>query len=102
MVSDELGMQLHDRDTLGEPLTTQEQAQLAEWYAAKDAAEAAMFAASQPAPLPNLVALETQVDQAIADVALSAQRLQQITVENKFLRGEITGLKQQLATPRSA
>jgi hypothetical protein len=101
MVSDELGMQLHDRDTLGEPLTTQEQAQLAEWYAAKDAAEAAMFAASQPAPLPNLVALETQVDQAIADVALSAQRLQQITVENKFLRGEITGLKQHHAHGRT-
>jgi hypothetical protein len=101
MVSDELGMQLHDRDTLGEPLTAQEQAQLAEWYAAKDATEAAMLAATQTT-LPNLAALETQVDRAIADVALSAQRLQQITVENKSLREEITGLKQQLATPRSA
>lgn len=101
MVSDELGMQLHDRDTLDEPLTAQEQAQLTEWYAAKDAAEAAMFTATQ-APLPNLAALETQVDRAIAELALSAQRLQQITVENKFLRKEITGLKQQLASPRSA
>jgi hypothetical protein len=101
MVNDQLGMQLHDRDTLGEPLTAQEQTQLAEWYAAKDATEAAMFAATQTT-LPNLAALETQVDRAIAEVALSAQRLQQITVENKFLREEITGLKQQLATPRSA
>jgi hypothetical protein len=101
MVTDELGMQLHDRDTLGEPLTAQEQAQLAEWYVAKDSTEATMFAATQTT-LPNLAALETQVDRAIADVALSAQRLQQITVENKSLREEITGLKQQLATPRSA
>jgi hypothetical protein len=101
MVSDELGMQLHDRDTLGEPLTAQEQTQLAEWYAAKDAAEAVMFAATQ-ATLPNLAALETQVDRAIAELAVSAQRLQQITVENKSLREEITELKQQLATPRSA
>ncbi len=101
MVSDEIGMQLHNRDTLNEPLTIQEKAQLTEWYAAKDAAEAAMFTATQ-APLPNLAALETQVDRAIAELALSAQRLQQITVENKFLREEIIGLKQQLATPRSA
>jgi hypothetical protein len=101
MVNDELGMQLHDRDTLGEPLTAQEQTQLAKWYAAKDAAEAAMFAATQ-ATLPSLAALETQVDRAIAELAVSAQRLQQITVENKSLREEITGLKQQLAIPRSA
>ncbi len=80
MVSDELGMQLHDRDTLGKPLTAQEQTQLAAWYAA----EAAMFAATQ-APLPNLAALETQVDRMISELAVSAQRLQQITVENKSL-----------------
>jgi predicted nucleic acid-binding Zn-ribbon protein len=101
MVSDELGMQLHDRDTLGEPLTAQEQTQLAEWYATQDAAEAAMFAATQTT-LPNLAALETQVDRAISELAMSAQRLQQITVENKSLREEISRLKQQLATPRSA
>ena len=87
MVSDELGMQLHDRDTLGEPLTAQEQAQLNNWYAAKDAAEAAMFMATQ-VPLPNLAALETQVDHAIAELARSAQRLQQMTVENKSTKGE--------------
>ncbi len=85
MVNDQLGMQLHDRDTLGEPLTTQEQAQLAEWYAAKDATEATMFAAPQTI-LPNLAALETQVDRAIAELAISTQLLQRITIENKFLR----------------
>jgi hypothetical protein len=32
MVSDELGMQLHDRETIGESLTAQEKAQLEAWY----------------------------------------------------------------------
>jgi GH24 family phage-related lysozyme (muramidase) len=47
MLSDELGMQLHDRETIGEPLTTQEKAQLEAWYAQKDAAETAMLKASE-------------------------------------------------------
>ncbi len=41
-------------------------------------------------------------DRSIAELAVNAQRLQQITVENKSLREAITGLRQQLATPRSA
>jgi septal ring factor EnvC (AmiA/AmiB activator) len=101
MVSDQLGMQLHDRQTLGAPLTTEENAQLAAWYAHKDAAEAALLAA-HPTPPANLTQLQTQVDAATEHLALSAQQLQQITVENKSLREEISQLKQQLATPRSA
>jgi peptidoglycan hydrolase CwlO-like protein len=101
MVSDELGMQLHDRDTLGEPLTDLERSQLEDWYAEKDAAEATMLKAAQT-PLPNLENLQAQVDTAIEQLALSTQQLQQITVENKSLREEIAVLKQQLATPRFA
>jgi hypothetical protein len=101
MVSDEIGMELHNRHTLGEPLTAQEAGQLEAWYAEKDAAEAAMFAANA-APWPNLTTLQAQVDQSVEQLTLSAQRLQQITVENNLLREEIAELKQQLATPRSA
>jgi hypothetical protein len=57
MVSDEIGMQLHDRETIGEPLTAQEKAQLEAWYTQKDVAEAAMLEADQ-VPLPNLVVLQ--------------------------------------------
>jgi cell division protein FtsB len=101
MLSDELGMQLHDRETVGEPLTTHEKTQLEAWYAEKDAAETAMLKASQ-VPLPNLVILQEQVDIAISQLTAGIQQLQQITQENRSLREEIDRLKQQLAIPQSA
>jgi hypothetical protein len=101
MVSDELGMQLHDRETIGEPLTAQEKEQLEAWYAQKDAAEAAMLKAAQ-VPLPNLVVLQDQVDTVISQLTVGVQQLQQITQENRSLREEIAELKQQLAIPHSA
>ncbi len=101
MVSDKLGMQLHDRYTLGELLTAQEKAQLEAWYAQKDVAETAMLEATQ-VPLPNLVVLQDQVDTVISQLITGVQQLQQITQENKSLREEIAEIKQQLAIPRSA
>jgi hypothetical protein len=101
MLSDELGMQLHDRETTGESLTPQEKAQLEAWYAQQDAAETAMLEATQM-PLPNLVVLQDQVDTAIAQLTVGVQQLQQITQENKSLREEIAEIKQRLAIPRSA
>lgn len=101
MISDELGMELHDRYTLDEPLTSQEQAQLEAWYAQKDSAEAVLLEQNQP-QLPNLTMLQAQLDAALAQLTAVIQRLQQITLENDAIREEIAGLKQQLATPRSA
>ncbi len=101
MLSDELGMQLHDRETIGELLTIQEKAQLEAWYAQKDAAETAMLNVSQ-VPLPNLVVLQEQVDITISQLTAGIQRLQQITQENKSLREEIAKLKQQFTLPQSA
>jgi hypothetical protein len=101
MLSDELGMQLHDRETKGEPLTKQERTQLEAWYAQKDAAEKSMLETAQM-PLPNLVALQDQVDIAIEQLAAGVQQLQQITQENKALRQEISEIKQQLSIPQSA
>jgi hypothetical protein len=101
MISNELALQLHDRDTLGQILTQQEQDQLAQWYAEQDAAETALLEASST-PLPDLATLQIQVDQASSQVSLSVQRLQQMMNENNLLREEIAGLKQQLTTPRSA
>jgi hypothetical protein len=88
MLSDELGMRLHERETMGEPLTAQEKAQLEAWYAQKDAAETAMFASTQ-VPLPNLVILQNQVDIVISQLVTDVQQLQQITQENKLLREKI-------------
>jgi hypothetical protein len=101
MLSDELGMQLHDRETTGESLTTQEKAQLEAWYVQQDAAETAMLKAAQM-PLPNLVFMQDRIDAAISQLSVGVQRLQQITHENKSLREEIEGIKQQLTIPQSA
>jgi hypothetical protein len=101
MLSDELGMQLHDRETTGELLTAQEKAQLEDWYAQKDSAEKSMLEATQ-VPLPNLVVLQDQVDIAIEQLTAGVQQLHQMTQENKSLRKEIAEIKQQLAVPRSA
>ncbi len=101
MLSDALGMQLHNRETTGELLTTQEKAQLEAWYAQKDAAETAMLNVSQ-VPLPNLAVLQEQVDITLSQLTAGVQRLQQITQENKSLRAEIAQLKQQFTLPQSA
>lgn len=68
MVSDEIGMKLHDRATTGEALSPAEQAQLKAWYAAKDQAEAAMFRPIS-IPLADLTTLQTQIDQTLAELA---------------------------------
>jgi hypothetical protein len=101
MLSDELGMQLHDRETIGEQLTAQEKAQLEDWYAQKDAAEKSMLEAAQ-LPLPNLFVLQDRVDIAIEQLTTGVQQLQQITQENKSLREEIAEIKQQFTVRRSA
>jgi hypothetical protein len=101
MLSDELGMQLHDRETTGEPLTIQEKSQLEAWYAQQDAAEMIMLKANQM-PLPNLVFMQDQIDTAISQLTVSVQRLEQITQENKSLREEIEGIKQPITIPQSA
>jgi hypothetical protein len=101
MVSDELGMQLHDRETIGEQLTVREKDQLEAWYAQKDAVEKSMLEATQ-LPLPSLVVLQDQVDIAIEQLTVGVQRLQQITQENKLLREEIAEIKQQFTVRQSA
>jgi cell shape-determining protein MreC len=101
MVSDELGRQLHNRETLGESLTYQEQAQLEAWYAEQDRAEVAILSASQDS-LSDPKNLQDQVNEAIEQLALSTQQLQRITSENQSLREEIARLKQQVATQQSA
>lgn len=101
MIRDELGMELHDRYTLDEPLTSQEQAQLEAWYEQKDSAEAALLEQNQP-QLPNLTMLQAQLDATLAQLTAVIQSLQQITLENDSIREEVALLKQQLSTPRSA
>jgi hypothetical protein len=95
MTSDEFGKQLHDRATRGETLSLEEQAQLEEWYAAQDRAEAADLGLTVSAE--TITVLQAQVASALEQLAVVVQRIQEITKENQALRHEISRLRQQLA-----
>jgi hypothetical protein len=99
-IPDDLGQQLHDRATRGEPLGAEEQAQLQEWYARHDQEEMTRLAA---APLPrDLVELQALVQQATAQLVTQAQRIQALTAENAQLRREIAVLQKQLLSKLTA
>jgi peptidoglycan hydrolase CwlO-like protein len=100
-VTDEMGMELHDRFTQDQPLTPDEMSLLETWYAQQDSAESMLL--NQPlSSLPNLVSLQHQVDATLEQLISVTQRIQQVSGENDELRREIAVLQQQLTVPRSA
>jgi peptidoglycan hydrolase CwlO-like protein len=99
VIADDVAQQLHHRATLGQQLSAEEQAQLAEWYAAQDAAEQALLSRNQ-APS-KLQQLREQVRAAMAQVSGLAERNQRLAAENEKLRHEIEVLQQQLAQKRN-
>jgi uncharacterized coiled-coil DUF342 family protein len=100
-IPDELGFILHDRLTVGEMLTVEEEHQLEAWYRARDEAEAAWLNPIS-ATRPDLAGLQSQVDVVLNELTVVTQRIQQVSSENQEIRREIAGLYQQLAMPRSA
>jgi len=101
MDADQLGLQLHDRATRGEPLTSEETLQLETWYAQRDSIEHQQLIISV-APTANLAALQSQIEALLIQLTSMTQRIQQIASENEVLRQENAALRQQLAMPRSA
>ncbi len=94
MDSDELAKQLHDKVTRGVVLSPDEQAQLDAWYTQQDAVESAMLAQTN---LPQtLVALQAQVDAAVAQLLTVTQRVRDLTHQNDALRLDIAALQRQL------
>lgn len=100
ITSDKVGMQLHDRATRGEVLTAEERSQLENWYIVQDAQESESL--QQSATLPDVFQLRVQIDAALANLTLTAQRIQQATAENETIRDEIAVLRQQLSSAKSA
>jgi hypothetical protein len=95
MEAHDLGQQLHDRLTRGAVLSTEEHAQLERRYEQHDRDERAALT-RMPAP-PTLVRLRTEVDDAISQLQVVAQRIQPLTTENEAARRENTALQRQLA-----
>lgn len=94
MVSDDLAKQLHDRATRGELLSAKEQARLKNWYALQDSAESNALGLTTSE---KTLALQAQVDAALAQLVTVTKRIREITAENKTLRREIAALRRQLA-----
>jgi hypothetical protein len=91
MTPDDIGPSLHDRATRGEILTPQEQERLRCWYADLDEVEMAQLNA---APAPNRLSdLQVLIQQAIAQVVVQTQRIEEIKAENTQLRQEIASLQ---------
>jgi peptidoglycan hydrolase CwlO-like protein len=100
MISDELGIQLHERATRGEVLTTGEQKQLENWYALQDSAESSLLKSATAEP--DVSELRSQVEVVLSQLTAITQRIQQVTLENEKLRREIAALHQQLASAKLA
>ena len=101
MISNEVGMKLHDRATRGESLDLEERSQLETWYISQDTQESEYLQATEDA-LPGVLQLKKQIDTALAHLASTTQRIQAIALENQALRDEILVLQQQLVSAQSA
>jgi hypothetical protein len=95
MISDNLGKQLHDRATRDEELSAEEQAQLEEWYATQDRAEAEALGLTVKETA--ITTLQAQIDSALTQVATVTKRIHEIASENEVLRRETAALRRQLA-----
>ena len=96
----DVGERLHDRATRGVELTAEEQAQLNEWYAQRDRAEAAVF--SRPTAAQPLDALHAQVDRVMVQLGDVTQRIQKLSAENDVIRNETAELQRRLASKSAA
>ena len=96
MVDTNKAAQLHQRWALGETLTKEEQAFLAEWYAEQDAIEASRLTLDMHKES-SADTLRKQLSEMLQQIASSVQRIQQVATENEQLKKENQQLKQLLS-----
>ena len=95
MSGDDAARALHDRATRGEVLSSEEQAQLEQWYAAQDNAEQGIL--NSPAASAATSDLQLQVTGVLERCITLAQRIQELSHHNDDLRRDIAQLRQQVA-----
>lgn len=95
MISDQLGVSLHDKATRGMALSELEQQQLEQWYAEKDGEDSSILA--KPTSFSD-TSLQTKIDATLMQIGVMAKRLQEMVLENQSIRQEISALRQQLIT----
>ncbi len=99
MVLDSLGLELHNKATRGQELSTEEETLLKAWYADQDKAENKML---NPFDAENKAAsLQEQVETTLAQIITITRQIEKTSAENEMLRREIASLRQQLAVTAS-
>ena len=89
---------LHDRSTLGLPLSEIERTLLESWYAQQDAEESAILA-GRPQTTDEL---QKQINAALQQVHAVTQHIQALIAENAALRQDIAVLYRQLSQTTKA
>ena len=75
---------LHDKATRNEPLTAEEETELAAWYEEQDQEENAMLSSSSHSPAPD--ALWDEVRKTLMHLQVTAQQVRAQAEENEALR----------------
>ncbi|SPE62863.1 conserved hypothetical protein [Verrucomicrobia bacterium] len=95
MIPEQVGQELHDKDTRGTPLNSQERDQLEEWYRQQDRAEGQLL--SHREGVEPDATLRQQVGLALEQLKTIAQEIQVLAVANDQLRQEAADLRKRLA-----
>ncbi len=90
-----MSQELHDRATRGEQLTREQRAQLEDWYVENDRQEAERLSSS--VSVESIDALRGQVDQGLAELTATTQRIRDVAATNESIRRENEDLRRQLA-----
>ena len=99
MIPNELGQQLHDKATRGAALAPHEQAQLQDWYAQMDSAEAQLLSGHSGDGA--VATLRAQLSQALSQMTAAAQGIQELAASNDALRKETAALRERVARQRA-
>ena len=94
MITDTLGVQLHDRATRGLQLSTEEQLALAQWYQFQDNQEAEQFASGNK--VGSLAPIRSEIAAVTARLREAAVQIDTLTAQNDALQHEIIVLQNQL------
>lgn len=89
-----IGKELHDRQTRGDQLTSEEQEQLDQWYQEQDEAEGSHL--GQQVATTDISALREQLDNAITQLSLVSEHITEVMRANAMLRDDIAQLQHKL------
>lgn len=95
MIADEKALQLHDRATRGEKLSSKEQMLLQEWYQKQDEAELEIMHSKTNGN--TISSLADKIKDTLDEIANLTHRIQEISTENEEIRRENAMLRSQIA-----